>query len=785
MVRLGLLELRGARYMCPSCYLANKRIFEWNDRCLPCGMRRRVKQWMRIPPRMKEFFLLVCPGADRICRDCYNDATLFLDEGRIRDRERSSSAWGGLRAAVDLLRRDSVEPPPTKKCRTDEFPVDLASRVSADDIIAALRGRVQSLLDHPCKESAMTHTEECIENANEWGDGLFDIMHAIFEPKATKRRGKDWTRVGIMTLLDGMLHQADNRYSATMWEMTKQLRMDGVPRRRIVGFSHAGVGMHICNIDRQDAKDQALHLSSIQTEFKDKKVMKMMVLDDFNGQHPYLLVHEDGAHAQCTVGNVILKDITDTEVDLLSAVYGDECLLPKTFSPDLFISFFDRVVGSGKICGSYMGERSPKMEEWSRVVCPYDARRIRHPHGPVTLDGVQLLLSSPGFHKDEEIEKVFRDAVQLVGLFTFDRLMPVTGDFHVFWVVFRLCRLHPEEFGHFVPIPGAFHVALNAQQAIFKWYSPVVTRLWGQVSDTIVPLPLRPLQRKNILDLLCRSWRQCRRGILNRLAKVQCGRDTVMLLHFFEEVLPVSLDIYSAFLNGDADLFDALLLRLLPIFAQFGKQNYVNALVLFIMTTEYWRTIFPDMHKKYRKAFNRFSEEEIELFHSTVHPWSHLCRDSTQLAARITVHGAMKDSMATWNEALGVPERGGGACREWVPDQERTMKRAIEDMFSAVMTVPEEPTVARGKEGWEWKSSTLGGVNDRAYPLGLQKKECLYGLRYVDMTDRKIQIGSEGLPGAALHMSGCGHEGRRGALCSACCEVVRHIAVDVISALNV
>ena len=48
----------------------------------------------------------------------------------------------------------------------------------------------------------MTHTEECIQNANEFGDGLFDIMREIFEPKAAKRRGNYWTRVGILTLLD-------------------------------------------------------------------------------------------------------------------------------------------------------------------------------------------------------------------------------------------------------------------------------------------------------------------------------------------------------------------------------------------------------------------------------------------------------------------------------------------------------------------------------------------------------------------------------------------------------
>ena len=87
------------------------------------------------------------------------------------------------------------------------------------------------------------------------------------------------------------------------------------------------------------------------------------------------------------------------------------------------------------------------------------------------------------------------------------------------------------------------------------------------------------------------------------------------------------------------------------------------------------------------------------------------------------------------------------------------MKRAIEDMFSAAMTTAAEPTVMAGEEGWKWKSSTLGGVKDRAHPLGLQKKGWVYGLRYVDMTGSKIQVGNDGLRGTALHLSGCGREG--------------------------
>jgi hypothetical protein len=151
-----------------------------------------------------------------------------------------------------------------------------------------------------------------------------------------------------------------------------------------------------------------------------------------------------------------------------------------------------------------------------------------------------------------------------------------------------------------VPIPGVFHMGLNAQEAIFAWYQPVTSRLTSAVfGKALLSVPLKALHRKYFLDLLINGWRLCRRDILRRMEEIQEGNiDAILLLNLFEEVVPVALDLYAAFLDGDSSLFESLLLRSLRIYAQLGKENYVNCLLLFIGTTEYWRTHFPEVHEK-------------------------------------------------------------------------------------------------------------------------------------------------------------------------------------------
>jgi len=68
---------------------------------------------------------------------------------------------------------------------------------------------------------------------------------------------------------------------------------------------------------------------------------------------------------------------------------------------------------------------------------------------------------------------------------------------------------------HLLPIPGVFHIALNAQEGIFEWYEPVLSRLSKAVfRKPILSVPLHPLHRKYFLDVIITGWRLVRRDVV-------------------------------------------------------------------------------------------------------------------------------------------------------------------------------------------------------------------------------------------------------------------------------
>jgi hypothetical protein len=118
--------------------------------------------------------------------------------------------------------------------------------------------------------------------------------------------------------------------------------------------------------------------------------------------------------------------------------------------------------------------------------------------------------------------------------------------------------------------------------------------------------------------------------------------------------------------------------------------------------------------------------------------------------------------------------------------QELMMRDVIMETFSAALAC-KQATILQMKpvpeRGWQWDSPIFGVVNDRAYPLALQRNECPYGLRYVDLGDRKVHW--EKRDGKLMHPSGCGHDNVRSGVCSECWDAMKHMAVKVLEALHV
>jgi hypothetical protein len=218
-----------------------------------------------------------------------------------------------------------------------------------------------------------------------------------------------------------------------------------------------------------------------------------------------------------------------------------------------------------------------------------------------------------------------------------------TGDYHVYRNLLRAVWCRPG-FENVVPIPGAFHIALNAQEALFEWFRPLFLRLWtAAYPKKKFPTPVPPLTRKTFLELLSRVWADTGERCMRHMRKLkEWPAEFVLLRNLFAELIPLSLDIYTVFLMGNFDQYEMMLYRAALLFAQLGKVHYVQCIFTFVATVEHWRRNRPDFFAvsgevqiSQRRAGRDFPQHYIEIWRTGSYVRivgksdSILCGDST------------------------------------------------------------------------------------------------------------------------------------------------------------
>jgi len=144
-----------------------------------------------------------------------------------------------------------------------------------------------------------------------------------------------------------------------------------------------------------------------------------------------------------------------------------------------------------------------------------------------------------------------------IAAFLKDHLALGTGDYYFFINIMDLRKRHPAKFGNIVPIPGPFHLALNAQQAVIGLLRDVVHPLWVRAfGPPGIEENLSPMERKYVLDVLCRVWDKW--GPECRKMMSDCRRvpvELVALQKILDEWVPLCTDIYTVFMTKDLDSF--------------------------------------------------------------------------------------------------------------------------------------------------------------------------------------------------------------------------------------
>lgn len=341
----------------------------------------------------------------------------------------------------------------------------------------------------------------------------------------------------------------------------------------------------------------------------------------------------------------------------------------------------------------------------------------------------------------------------------------------------KQCRQHPEVYRHVIPLPGPFHLGLNAQEAMFDWFGPIVQHLWTAVfPGKRFVCVMQPLHRKFLLDLLCRAWKDARNSCLSLgIRRAHWPSEVSSILLFFEEYLPLSLDVYAIFLSGDFEAYEAALYRALQLFAQVGKVHYVQCILLYISTIDFWRTHHPAFFEAFRKNYHYTSEEEVEIFHSLIRKCTGPRCDLDTLVRRINFTGAMQETLMEWRDATDNKTHHGGLPVDHAQETVSAMSAAIKHMFEDVI---QKDVALQEAENDKWTSAVLGEIPDRMLPIALQRKEWVYGYRGSSMHDIKVKHGGMLRLGQRTL---CGHVVEKGTSCARCKEMMRILVTTVLS----
>jgi hypothetical protein len=680
---------------------------------------------------------------------------------------------------------------------------------------ADLRQMMQDLVTHRFGGSALEEVEQYEKHVDGKAGGLFSFLMSAVGDRSVKTKRK------VAMLLELFGHVVDTTYSKTLWELTNVLHSVGSSDREMRGFADKGLAMCSSKLSDHWKLEDQRHALKLSKSLAVPGVRKMLVVDDFHqiersrgipraskknvrkskiirssvvhdvaeavvegGEQTetYAQAHFSAGHevagppvvppkiparfsAAYHVANAILKDTTKRGPDIPVSEYPD-CLVPRVCS---LTAVEEWIVERWERCSSkfYLSTRLKFLEKISSTLQPYgssDASGLWD--NPISMENVTLLrCSANGFKSPEDIDTVYFDCVDALDPLLQSQHVLTTGDFYAYSNVIYLVLLEPAIFGRLLPIPGAFHIGLNAQEGIFETFFPVVGRVWDAVfpRKNLDPNP-EPSQRKFALELACEGWKKCRTSCLRLVANVdKVPLDALLMVQLFEEYLPLSLDAYAIFLSDDFFHYEEALLRLLRMFVQLGKNHYVLCISIFVAHLMHWKTHSPRLFDELRQKLRYCSEEEVEIFHSMIRSHVHGKKDSKGVAREVNAWGFNMSMLRSWRPAQSNKKRSRQKAAQLTEERISVASRAVKGMFRAAITadiacVPDE------KAG-SWLSPVLGQFSDHALPYCLQRAAVrLRGCGGIRNEDREecdgfVDSGSRRL---------CGHRKGRNGSCAVC-----------------
>jgi len=251
--------------------------------------------------------------------------------------------------------------------------------------------------------------------------------------------------------------------------------------------------------------------------------------------------------------------------------------------------------------------------------------------------------------------------------------------------------------------------------------------------------------------------------------------EAILLMQLFEEYLPLSLDVYAMFLSGDFMQYEGCLVRMLRLFIQLGKCNYVLCMSIFIAQLVHWKTHHPALYAQLQEKLRYCSEEEVEIFNSIIRGHVRWRKSSAQVVRAINAWGTSMTMLRSWRPKKlrrhVVRER----ALQLTTERVNAASKAIKGLFKRVATM--ESFCTWDAKGAQWDSAAIGSFSDHALPYALQRaKVRVRGCAAIGNEDRVVADGHVDPRERRL----CGHEKCSGALCAACLESTLNVVREMM-----
>jgi len=745
-----------ADVLCPNCYwdVLHKAGSVADKHCGVCPAHGRELKLYRIHDRFRPFL----PPQDHpplfFCKACYDRALRASRKGR-GGADRDSSACDSDQHFSEI--HSTLRP---------------VSSVHGGQITAMLqlRDAIVGLARVRTARSPLEDTEAYRNAVNAASGGLFDLIVSVLPPNISDVEDK------VTMWLQQLVHLIDPAQSSAQWELSDFLYQSGVSDRARRALYRKGYGMHPSKQIEHMIRCIEAHHTSVLAAVQDGCHTFMLVVDDFHAIWASRVPKKNGRFSTAGhVANAIMKNLSQLGIDLRVEIYP-ECLTPSVFPIAAVEGWIRRV---WEECGgcTYASKREQCLLRIASSLQPYGHSGTGAEwDNPIDMRKVTLLESfSSNFSSEAQCAAVIDGIVgRLIAILPRQHII-LTGDFYPFWYLLRLVRRNPAKYGHLIPIPGAFHVGLNAQEAIFLHYRPVLEKLYrAMFPGRNFPVYPTAMERKFVLEVIALGWKRCRGECLRRLALLDSiPLDAVVLVQLLDEFVPVALDVYAVFLSGNFQKYESILLRSLVMFLQLGKRNYVRCLSIFIGQLLHWQEKYPALYASLTENLRFLSEEEVEIFHSTIRARIIGPKDSEHLARFVNFCGARADMMQRWK---GEPSESEGK-QSWMRDVDCFAAKsaaAVKALFNATILVD---TPCHKTEGAAWQSAVLGTIGDHCLPYALQ----LARIRVRGCTGNihAHRVVCDGyLDSRAQRL--CGHRRTRDRCCSECEAAVTQIATELL-----